>query len=494
MKKPLKYIGIAAGPLLFGLLLLIPAPEVFSPEGWRVIAVAVMMLVWWITEAVPIPVTALLPIILFPMLNVMKIEDAAAPYGSPIVFLFLGGFAIALAMQKWNLHRRIALTIIRMTGTGANQVILGVMAATFLLSMWISNTATTVMMLPIATSLVDLLSQNRPAGQEKGLKNFALATMLGIAFAANVGGTATIIGTPPNLVLVGFLEEHYGYELTFLSWMRVGLPFALVMFGIIYFGLVYILFPNKLGKFDGSRELINEEVRKLGPIQTSEWVVLAVFVFAALLWIVRSPLNHLLPFLHLSDAAIALIATVGLFVLPVNARKMKFVLDWEDTKNLPWGILLLFGGGLSLAKALAQTGLLDLIGAYFAGLEVGAGVLIGLIVALTLIGLFLTEVMSNVALVTVFIPVVAGIALGLDVHPLYLAIPVTLAASCAFMLPMATPPNAIVFASGHIKVSQMATSGIGLNIIAVLFISFLGYWILPLLFDLTQQLVPVPVP
>ena len=492
--KALKYIGIALGPLLCRILLMVPTPAALTPEGWRVIAVAVLMLVWWITEAVPIPVTALLPIILFPMLKVLPIEVAAAPYGSPIVFLFLGGFVIALAMQKWNLHRRIALSIIRLTGTRANQVILGVMAATFLLSMWISNTATTVMMLPIATSLVDLLSQNRPEGEEKGLKNFALAMMLGIAFAANVGGTATIIGTPPNLVLVGFLKSEYGYELTFLSWLKVGLPFALLLFGITYLALVKVLFPNKLGNFSGSQELIDQEVKKLGPMKTPEWVVLVVFLGAALLWILRSPLDNLLPFLSLSDAGIALIATIGLFVLPINLTRVRFVLDWEDTKNLPWGILLLFGGGLSLAKAMSTTGLLDLIGSGFATWEVGAGALLVLVVSLTLIALFLTEVMSNVALVTVFIPVVAGVALGLDVHPLLLAVPVTLAASCAFMLPMATPPNAIVFASGHIKVSQMAFSGIWLNLIAVILISMLGYFLLPHLFDLNQQLTPVVHP
>ncbi len=479
-----KKIGLFLAPLLFLILLIIPAPELLGTPAWKVIAIAVFMLVWWVTEAVPIPVAALLPMVLLPLLGVMDIKAASAPYANPIVFLFMGGFMVALAMERWNLHRRIALNIVKITGTNANGIILGFMLATALLSMWISNTATTVMMLPIAASVISLLSKGEAVHKGKGMRNFAVAMMLGIAYAANVGGTATIIGTPPNSVLAGYISEHYKYDISFAKWMIIGVPFAAILISVTYFFLVKILYPNRLGRFEGAQKLIENEVEKLGRLSRGEKLVLIIFIGTAISWMMRVPINSFFKYLELpiklSDTGIALIATISLFVVPLNLKFEKFVMEWKDTEKLPWGILLLFGGGLSLANALSETGLIDLIGGQFEDADI-SGFLI--ILGLTAVSLFLTEVMSNVALVTIFLPVVAGIALGTEIDPLYLMIPVTLAASCAFMLPMSTPPNAIVFASGHLTVAQMVKAGVILNIIAILFIAVLSKWVIPLVFS-----------
>ncbi len=470
-----KKIGLFIGPALFLMLLQFSPPSpALSENAWRVIAMAVFMLVWWVTEAVPLAITSILPIILLPMLGVMDSKAAAAPYANPVVYLFMGGFMIALAMERWNLHRRIALNIVRITGTNANGIVLGFMLATAGLSMWISNTATTVMMLPIALSVIDLLKKSGEALSEKGIRFFALSMMLGIAYAANIGGTATIIGTPPNVVFAGFIQETYQMEVSFASWMSFGLPFALILLLLTYFFIVKVLYPNKLGKFEGAQQLIEQEVLALGQISKAEKRVLVIFVATALLWMFRSPLAKATG-LPLSDEGIALTATIALFITPLNFSKAEFVLNWEDTSKLPWGILLLFGGGLSLANALKETGLIDLIGAQFESLDqVGLLVILGL----TAVSLFLTEIMSNVALVTIFLPVVGAIALGMGIDPLLVCIPVTLAASCAFMLPMSTPPNAIVFASGYLKVSQMVRAGFILNILSILFIAILATYVL----------------
>lgn len=491
-----KRIGLFLGPIAFFLLLFIPNPAGLNPEAWKVLAIAVFMLIWWITEAVPLAVAALLPLLLLPLLGVQplgesgypagvdqafKMGDASAPYASPIVFLFMGGFMIALAMERWSLHRRIALNIVKITGTNADGIILGFMLATAALSMWISNTATTVLMLPIALSVITLLLKDTEKIMDKGKQNFALSMMLGIAYAANIGGTATIIGTPPNVVFAGIMETQFDTQISFFQWIIFGLPFAVILLGITFFLIVKLMHPNRLGEFEGAQEIIAKEVDDLGPISTGEKRTLLVFSITALLWIFRAPISNLLPeAVDLSDAGIAMLGTVLMFIVPVNFEKHEFVLSWRDTEKLPWGILLLFGGGLSLANALNETGLIKLIGDQFAGMgEVGFLMIIGL----AAVSLFLTEIMSNVALVVVFLPVVGAIALGADLNLLQVCIPVTLAASCAFMLPMSTPPNAIVFASGHLKVAQMVRVGLVLNIITIILIGVVAEWILPLLFS-----------
>lgn len=470
-----KKLGFLLGPVLFLLVLNLPF-TIISSQADPVIAVASWMVTWWITEAVSISVTALIPLTIFPLLGILDIKTVAANYGSPIVFLFFGGFVMALALEKVNLHKRIALSIVKITGTHPDRVILGFMMATAFLSMWISNTATTVVMLPIAVSVIDLLIHDED-GFTPGDKNFSISLMLGIAYAANVGGIATIIGTPPNTIAVGFLENEYQIQISFLTWMKFGLPFSLLMIAIVYFILVKTVYPNKLDYRVDAGQLIANELDKLGEMTAMEKRVLGIFIGAIFLWISRSYLNEWLPVFNFSDAGISVLAAFALFTIPFKFSKGAFILDWEDTSKLPWGILILFGGGLALAKAMSDTGIIDHIGALVAANEGFNAFMIGGL--LIVIMLFMTELMSNVALVAIFAPVVAGIALGLDVEVLHLLVPVTIASSCAFMLPMATPPNAIVFASGFIKVQEMAKAGVILNIISVLIILLFTWLLIP---------------
>lgn len=482
-----KKLGLVLGPVLF--LLLYNAPfTILDSAADKVIAVAVWMIVWWVTEAVSISVTALIPLTIFPLIGVMNIKNAAANYGSSTVFLFFGGFVMALALEKVNLHKRIALNIIRLTGTSPNRVILGFMIATASLSMWISNTATTVVMLPIALSVVHLFnndSNNRD-------KNFSLSLMLSIAYSANVGGVATLIGTPPNLVIAGFMESEYGVQISFVKWMMMGVPFACLMLALSYFVLVKWVFPNNLqvssqnntnknsDSNDQSRSLINSELAKLGVMSSIEKRVLLIFAMTICLWVLRANINEWQSVIRLSDTGISMLAALCLFAVPHKFSQGEFVLQWQDTVKLPWGILILFGGGLALAAALSQAGVINAIGAAVS--QNGNLSAIVLIAALVVIVLFMTELMSNVALVSIFAPVVAGIALGLDAQVLHFLIPVAMAASCAFMLPMATPPNAIVFASGHIKVHEMARVGVILNVLSVLILIGFAKVVIPYLF------------
>lgn len=472
-----KKIGLIFAPILFLILVNLPF-QIVSELGDKVIAVALWMVIWWITEAVHIAVTALLPLVLFPLLGVMNAGEVGANYGSPIIFLFFGGFVLALALEKVNLHRRIALTIIQMTGTTPNRVILGFMIATAFMSMWISNTASTVVMLPIAISVIKLLIDDAD-GFTKGDRNFALSVMLGIAFSANAGGIATVIGTPPNSVLIGLLENEYNMEISFVKWMSMGLPFSIIMVGLCYVVLVKWMFPCKHIEFGTSANVISGELKKLGAISKEEKRVLTIFGITVFLWITRTLINHLLPGLKLSDTIISLIGAISLFAIPLNFNKGTFILKWNDTSRLAWGILLLFGGGLALAKGMASSGLVDVITESIQNSGFSSWVVVSLLIVLML---FMTELMSNVALVAVLAPVVAGIAIGLNIPLLNVLIPVTMASSCAFMLPMATPPNAIVFASGYVKVNQMARAGIILNVLAVILLILYYLFVIPRIF------------
>ncbi|MBT8298106.1 MAG: DASS family sodium-coupled anion symporter [Maribacter sp.] len=470
-------LGLFLGPVLFFVFHNLPT-TLISEKGDIVIATALWMVVWWITEAVSISVTALLPLLLFPMLDIMPIADVGANYGSPIVFLFFGGFVMALALEKVNLHRRIALNIIKITGTTPNKVVLGFMIATASLSMWISNTASTVVMLPIAMSVIGLLIDDK-GGFTKNDRNFALSVMLGIAFSANAGGIATVIGTPPNSVMIGLLENEYNIEISFLKWMVLGVPFSITMIAISYLVLVKWMFPNKHLKFTASKEVIGTELQKLGRMSGKEKMVLIIFGITVFLWVFRTLINKILPELGLSDTIISMLAAISLFAIPYNLKKGDFLITWGDTHKLAWGILILFGGGLALAKGMNVSGIVDLVANAIASSEIS---ILFTAILLIFLMLFMTELMSNVALVAVLAPVVAGIAIGLEIPILYLLIPVTIASSCAFMLPMATPPNAIVFASGHIKVHQMARVGIVLNLIAVALLVVMFQFVVPMLF------------
>jgi len=471
-----KQLGLLLGPLLFLSSFLISKP-LMSPIGDHVIAVAIWMITWWVTEAVSISVTALLPLLLFPLLKIMPIDEVGGYYGSPIIFLFFGGFVLALALEKVNLHRRIALTIIKYTGATPNKVILGFMIATAFLSMWISNTATTVVMLPIAMSVIYLLIKDEDGFTKKD-KNFALSVMLGIAFSANAGGIATVIGTPPNSVLIGLLENEYHIEISFLKWMVLGLPFSALMIGIIYFVLIKF-FPSTGLNFNASKNVIQEELEKLGPTSSREKHVLLIFGITIALWISRTLINSVFPGLKINDTMISMAGAIAMFAIPHSLKKGDFILEWKDTQKLAWGILILFGGGLALAKGMSASGIVDSVSELISNANLPVLITVGILIALML---FLTELMSNVALVAVLAPVVAGIAIGLEIPILYLLIPVTIASSCAFMLPMATPPNAIVFASGYIKVKDMVRVGIFLNLIAVFLLIIAYQFIIPLLF------------
>jgi len=473
-----KKIGLVVGPLLFLIFYNLPF-TIINPEADSVIAVALWMIAWWITEAVSISVTALIPLTIFPLVGIMPMKAVASSYGSPIVFLFFGGFVMALALEKVNLHKRIALNIVKVTGTSPDKVILGFMLATAFLSMWISNTATTVVMLPIALSVIALLI-NDEDGFTKNDKNFALALMLGIAYAANVGGIATIIGTPPNTVMVGFMEQEYQTNISFLKWMTIGLPFSCLMLGIIYFILTKFAYPNNLGKLEVAKTIIDEQIAALGKLQATEKRVLIIFAATIFLWMFRTYINEWLPFIKLSDAGISMLAALSLFTIPFKFNRGEFILEWKDTVKLPWGILILFGGGLALASGLSGAGVIDYIGEVVASNKTLTALVVGSI--LIAVMLFMTELMSNVALVAIFVPVIAGIAIGLDQKVLHLVIPITMASSCAFMLPMATPPNAIVFASGYIKVHEMAKAGVYLNIISILILIAYMRFVIPLVF------------
>ena len=472
-----KKTGLLAGPLLF-LLLQQGSLFALSSDATLVVALAFWMVTWWITESVSISVTALLPLVVFPLSGIMSMNEVGANYGSSIVFLFFGGFVLALALEKVNLHRRIALTIIHKTGTTPNRVILGFMLATSFMSMWISNTASTVVMLPIALSVIQLLVQSDQKFTQAE-QRFSLSVMLGIAFAANAGGIATVIGTPPNSVLIGLLENEYNIQISFLKWMLIGLPFSLVLISIIYLLFTRVLFSNKGIHFKTTEDVIAKQLKDLGPLSSQERHVLIIFFLMIFCWIFRSLINNMIPALELSDTIISIAGAIALFSIPSDFNKFHSVLEWKDTQKLAWGILILFGGGLALAKGMAQTGIVSAVTATISQADFNIAITVCLLISLML---FMTELMSNVALVAVLAPVMAGIALGLDIPILHLLIPVTMASSCAFMLPMATPPNAIVFASGYIKVSQMARAGILINLASILLLVLIYYFAIPLVF------------
>ncbi len=473
-----KLFGLIAGPLLFSVFLFYQPDAILNVDAWKVIGIALWMIIWWITEAAPIPVTALLPIILFPLTGIFTIDEATAPYANKIIFLFMGGFMLGLGMERHNLHKRIALNLIKKTGTNPNGIILGFMLTTAFISMWISNTATTVMMLPIALSITQLLDIGENA--EKGKKRFALGLMLGIAYAANIGGTATIIGTPPNVAWVGFMNNMLGYEVTFAKYLSIGLPICIVMLAITYIMITKVMYPSRLERLSESAQVIDDQLKSLGKMSKPEKYVAVIFIATALTWILRGSINNLLNTDLLNDSIIAVTGGVLMFITPIKLRDNKFLLEWEATTRLPWGILLLFGGGLTLAKAMEKSSIVEYVGESITqGGDINP---ILLVAGLTAFMLFMTEIMSNVALAVIFIPVVIGISQTLDINPMYLTLPVTLAASYAFMMPISTPPNAIVFSSGMIKMKEMIRAGIFLNLIAIILLVILSQTLLPLIY------------
>ena len=485
MKLDAKKIGLVAGPVFFILVLLFFHPEGLSGEANAVLASTVWVAVWWITECVPIAATALLPIILFPLTGGLPLADTTASFGDKYIFLYIGGFILAVAIEKWNLHKRIALSIIKFVGTDVVKIILGFMIATAFMSMWISNTATAVMMLPIGMSIVAQLQDN-PATVENENQIFGKALMLGIAYSASIGGIATLIGTPPNLVLAGIVKETYKTEITFAQWFVFGLPISIILLTICWLYLTRFAFKFSQREFPGGRTEIKKQLEKLGRISFEEKLVLTIFVLTAIAWITRSfLLEQLIP--GIDDTIIAVIAAVILFLLPAG-EKGKPLIDWDDAVKIPWGILLLFGGGLALAEGFQKSGLAAWIGGQISLLQ-GISIILLVLIIIAAVN-FLTEITSNTATTAMLLPILAPMALTIDVHPYLLMISATLAASCAFMLPVATPPNAVVFGSGYLKIPDMVKAGIWMNILSIILLVFAVYFLMPILFGIDITAFP----
>ncbi len=487
-RQQIRIISLFAGAA-FALFFYFINPFGVEFKASIVLAIAVLMITWWVTEALPMPVVALMPLILFPLLGISDIKTVAPNYMDSVIFLFMGGFMLGLAIEKWNLHRRIALGIVKITGTSGNRIVLGFILATGFISMWISNTATTMMMFPIALSVIHVI---REGGGEGNHKHFNLSLMLSIAYASNFGGISTIVGTPPNVAFVGYFEKTYEKNIEFLNWMLLCTPIALLLLFSLYLMLTRVLFPNRIQSNDAARKFINEEYNRLGRISTQEIRVLVIFVATALLWIFKDLLNKIPGFIKLDDTIIALIGAVALFIFPSGSKKQRpdqseveeqgsigSLLEWADTKKMAWGILLLFGGGLALADAMGNAGLIKNLGNWLSQFAGGGGIMLLLMV--TIVSLFISEVMSNIAQVIVFSPVVCSLADAVGMNPLILGIAMTLSASCASMMPMGTPPNAIAFASGHIKIKEMMKAGFVMNIVAIILITLFCWFLLPLL-------------
>jgi len=459
-------------------------PNDLSQSGFNLLAITLWMAIWWVTETVPISVTALLPIVLFPLLEVLSIGETTQQYGHKYVFLYIGGFILAIGIERWNLHKRIALQIIKLIGSKASYLILGFMVATAFLSMWISNTATTVMMLPIAIAIANQI-QNHNLEDSIQSSLFSKALMLSIAYSASIGGIATLIGTPPNLVFAGVLENTYGIKISFFEWMKFGLPVSLVLLFICWKYLTSFAFKLNRVKFSGGKKEVQTMLSKLGKLSYEEKRVGIVFMIAALGWIFRGLLETIL--VGIDDTIIAISAAILLFLIPTKKGNRK-LLTWDEAVKIPWGIIILFGGGMALAKGFVETGLANWIASQI-NIFQGVSIIVLVLIITTLVN-FLTEVTSNLATTAMLLPILAPVALSFDVHPYILMIAVTLSASCAFMLPVATPPNAIVFGANYLKVSDMATKGFLMNVISILIIALVVYFYMPYVFQLESLVFP----
>lgn len=481
-------VGLLTGPAFFVLMLLLPPPDGLSPAAWATAAVGALMAIWWVSEAVPIPATALLPIPLFPLLGVGTVAQATAPFANPLIYLFMGGFLLAIAMQRWNLHKRIALGIIDRVGTRPNSIILGFMLASAFLSLWVSNTATALMMLPIGMSIIHLAQQlpSTTDAEQRDLRNFGIVLVLSIAYACNIGGLGTLIGTPPNALLAAFVLENYGIEIGFAQWMLLGIPLVVVGIALAFFALTRLSFPLHLQALPGGHDLIHSEREQLGPISREEIMVAAIFAATAGLWMFRPLLQSFIP--GLSDAGIAIGAGLVLFVVPSNLARGQFLLDWQEARKLPWGILVLFGGGLSLASAVTRNGVDAYIGTLVTGFAAWPTLL--LLGFAVLVILLLTEMTSNTATAAAFLPVLAAAAIGIGENPLLFAIPAALAASCAFMLPVATPPNAIVYGSKLLTIPMMMRAGAWLNLVFIGLILAAAYTLMLAVFSIEPGVLP----
>ena len=472
-----QFVGMFLGPLLALAMLLSGPPDGLSTAGWMTASVGVLMAVWWATEAVPIAVTALLPIVVFPLLGIATIQDTVPPYANKVIFLFLGGFIVAYAMQRWDLHRRIALNVLQHVGGNGRSLVGGFMLASAVISMWVMNTSTTMMMLPISVSIIGVIHNTVDSLDDRGKDHFQYALLLGVAYGATIGGMATLVGTAPNALLAAFMSETYGTEIDFASWMMVGLPLSALMLPLSWLVLTRLVFKVDFKTSEEGRATLRRLREELGPMTTPERRVAAVFVLMAVAWVTR-PLLITVPGLSgLDDSGIAIAGAMLLFIIPSGDKADPVLLRWTYAERLPWGVLLLFGGGLTLASSVSRTGLAEWLGGSLQA--VGALPLPVIVVIAAAMIIFLTELTSNTATTATFLPVVGAIAIESGFDPIVLAVPITFAASCAFMLPVATPPNAIVFGSGMLTIPKMARAGIMLNFVGIVVVSLIALYLAP---------------
>ena len=470
-------VGLLLGPLLAITMILSGAPAGLSETGWLTAAVGILMAVWWATEAVPIAVTALLPIVVFPLLGIATIQDTTAPYANKVIYLFLGGFIVAFAMQRWNLHRRIALTVLQHVGGNGRSLVGGFMLASAVISMWVMNTSTTMMLLPIAVSIIAVIHKTVGSLDDKGKDDFQYSLLLGVAYGATIGGMATLVGTAPNAMLAAFMQETYGIEIDFSRWMLVGLPLSAMMLPLAWLVLTRLAFKVDFQTSDEGRATLRQLKEELGTMTVPETRVAIVFVLMALTWISR-PLLVTVPGLEaLDDSGIAMAGGIALFLIPSGDKSDPLLLRWRYAEQLPWSVLILFGGGLTLASAVTRTGLAEWLGGSLQ--TIGALPLAAVVIIAAAMIIFLTELTSNIATTATFLPVVGAIAIESGVDPIVLTVPVTFAASCAFMLPVATPPNAIVFGSGMLTIPKMVRAGMMLNIVGIFLVSLVALFLAP---------------
>jgi len=480
-------IGLILGPTLFAIMYFLVPIQGMTLEAKAVLACTIWIACWWMTEAIPLAVTSLLPIILFPLTGGLDLDQTTASYGDDTIFLFLGGFLIALAMEKWNLHRRIALFIIQIVGTNVNQMVGGFMVATAFLSMWISNTATAMMMVPIGSAIIYKLNQSNQQMSKEDVSRLSKALMIAIAYSASIGGLATIIGTPPNAFFAAIVEEMFGVTISFATWMLFGVPISAILLILTMLYLTKIAFPIQNKSLISGKEVILEERKHLGSMKYEEKVVLLVFALTSIAWISRSfLLSQWIP--TINDTIIAMIGAIILFIIPSKSQPGQAILNWDIAKSVPWGILLLFGGGLAIATGFKETGLTTWIGEQLSSIQAIPTWLLLTIIALIVI--FLTEVTSNTATASMFLPIMASLAMSMHIHPYSLMVVACISASCAFMLPVATPPNAVVFSSNYLKIGDMARAGFALNLIGVLVIVVTTYFLLPILWGIDLLTYP----
>ena len=477
--KAYKKKGFGFGLFVFILMLFLPAPEGLSPQGWSVAAIVTLMAIWWATEAIPVAVTALLPLALFPLIGIVSFKEAAIPYANPNIYLFLGGFMLALGIERSGLHKRMALHMIIAAGSSGPKLIAGFMTIAALISMFVMNTSTTLMLLPIGLAVCSVVSNTIPGLTDKEIEYFDTSLMLGIAYAATIGGMSTLVGTAPNIVFSAFMLETYGIEISMIDWMTLGVPLAIVMLYSAWLVLTKYVFPTSFITSKDTKTYLKNMLNDQGPLSKDEIKISIIFGLTALAWMFRTLLDNYDMFSGLTDAGIAIISAILLFMIPSSHHKGE-LLDWDQSNKLPWGLLILFGGGLSIAAQINSSGLGIWIGE---GLSVLSTVPpIFLIFAVAALIIFLTEVTSNVATTSTFLPVFGAVAVGIGVLPVSLTVPVCLAASCAFMLPVATPPNAIVYGSGKFTIATMMKAGFILNIIGIFVVTLFAYFLAPQIF------------